>query len=521
MSMDESTVVDASENATDDSVPDEVLEVWTEAERARHERTLRAIQREDRWWRKHERDSEQMRAAHAARSTEIALRAELKERGEDWVWNPKFALDLRDFPYLFLHRMKFGKRTRDWLEIVNAKITHIGNAGGDGYFKKLEQNIGWTQYIAPIIFAAVSIVDKLVRCGIWSHAKNSRRCHQTEFCSLCLWNDILKALVYAFGRHSGAFARATSWWFITIGWTVNPANAGCRCGDYDPAAVRPYARDRGYDPYPVVLGLGDDDPDLSFLGYENARILGVVMQWAIGELYHRGYINGYHSRHEGEYRLNPGGANRVNFHDHTIANGDDANGQFIAEKLREFVNEGLAKFGTGLSRTYYADIHVRRITSPEHLEHAICYGEKIVPIAYAVDDALARPEARAADGFYDPRYIAKLKDSLARLIDDDIPSIFSGARLNEEQPRLFRRLTDGNMEFNDKGTCIGPEPEWHVRKRHRASQLTRESRQRKKEREEQMRKDGIPVPAKKKYLRRRKGHRRLPRVKITDQHEDH
>lgn len=512
MCVDESTVVDASEDAADESVPDEVVEVWNDADRARHERIVRAIKREDRWWRKHERDSEQMRAAHAARSTEIALRAELQQRGEDWSWDSKFALDLQDFPYLFLHRKKFSKQTCTWLEIVNAKITHIGNGGEDGYFKKLERNIGWTRYITPILLASVSISDKLVRCGIWSNAKNSRRCHQTDFCSLCLWNDVLKALVYAFGRDSGAFYGAVAWSFITLGWTTNPANARCRCDDYDPEALQPHARNRDYDSYPVVLGLGDDDPDLPFLGYEDARILGFVMQWAVAELYHRGHINGYHSRHEGEYRLNPGGANRVNFHDHAVANGDEANGQFIAEKLQEFVNEGLAKFGAGLSRVYYPDIHVQSVTSPEHLEHAIVYGEKVAPIAHAVADALARPEARGTDGYYDPRYVAKLKDSLRHLLDDDIPAIFTGARLNEELPRLFRRRTEGNMRFNDSGTCIGDEPDWHILKRHRAAQLTRESRQRKKEREEEMREDGIPVRAKKKYPRRRKGYRHLPRV---------
>jgi hypothetical protein len=515
-----SAVVDAPDDAADESVPDDVVKVWSEAERARHDRIVRAIRREDRWLRRSERDTEQMRAQHAARSTEIALRAKLEKNGADLSWNSKRALDLQGFSYLFLHRDRFDKQTRTWLEIVNAKITHISRDGEDSYFKKLEQNIGWTQYITPIIFTAISITDKLVRCGIWSHAKNSRRCHQTDFCSLCLWNDVLKALVYAFGRHSGAFARATAWLFLTLGWTINPANARCRCDDYNPDDIRPHAPDRGYDPFPVVLGLGDDDPDLPFLGYEDARVLGVVMQWAIGELYHRGYINGHHSRLEGEYRLNPGGTNRVNFHDHTVANGDEDNGQFIAEQLREFVNEGLAKFGAGLSRAYYADINVRRITSAGHLEHAICYGEKVAPISYAVADALARPEARGADGFYDPSYIAKLKDSIARLIDDDIPAIFSGARLNEELPRLFRRRTVGNIQFNDNHTCVGPEPDWHIRKRHRAAKLTRESRERKKAREKD-KQAGIPVPAKKKYPRRRKGQRRLPRVNIVDDREYH
>lgn len=504
-------LVAASDDAVDQSVPDEILQIWTDAELSKRARILRALKREDRWWQERERDEEQMRAAHAARSTEIALRAELQQRGEDWSWDSKYALDLQDFTYLFLHRKRFGKRIKTWLEVVNAKITHTCRNGDDGYFKKLERNIGWTRYITPIIFALVSITDKLVRCGIWSNAKNSRRCHQRDFCALCLWNDVLKALVYAFGRRSCAFERAGAWWFITIGWTVNRANMRCRCDEYDPDEHRPHARDRNYDPYPVVLGLGDDDPDLPFLGYEDARILGVVMQWAIGELYHRGHINGYHLRHEGEFRLNPGGTNRVNFHNHTVANGDDTNGQFIAQKLYEFLHEGWTMFGPDrLNRDYYPDILIQRITSPEHLEHAVVYGEKVVPIAHAVADALARPEARSADGFFDARYVANLKTSLARLIDDDIPSIFTGARLDDEQPRLFRRRTVGNMQFNDHGTCIGSEPSWHIEKRRNAAKRTKESRKRRKASEQESGRSKQSV--KRHRPRRRKGQRRLPRV---------
>jgi hypothetical protein len=505
--------VGASADAVDLSVPNDVPQVWTDADRLRHERILAAIRREERWQRDHDRDCERMRAQRAARSTEITLLDELADRGEDWPWNPKRALDLQDFAYLFLHRNRFSEQICQWLEIVNAKITHVHNDGEDGYFKKLEQNIGWARYITPIIFSGPSITDRLVRCGLWSHAKNSRRCHQTDFCPFCLWNDILKTQVYAFGERSGTFFQATAWFFITIGWTTNPANAKCCCDDYDPDQFRPRTGDVGYDPYPIILGWADDDPDLPFYGYDDARTLGSIMQWGIGELYHRSHIDGYHSRLEGDFRLNPGGANRVNLHEHTVANGGDDNGQFIAEQLREFSYDGWKRFGRDhLNRTYYPDIHVQRITSPEHLEHATIYQEKVTPIGHGVSEAMGWPEARGADGFYDARYIAKLKVSLARLVDDDIPAIFTGARLDEELPRLFRRRTQGNMRFTDKGTCIGDEPDGHIKKRHRAAKLTREARARKKKREEEMRQRGMQMPRKKQYPRRRKGHRRLPRV---------
>ena len=507
-----STVVAASEDANDERAIDQAIEVWSDADRLRVERTIRAIRRDDRWHLDRIRADELKRAKREARATESKLRAELAEEIADWSWNPKRALDVQDFTYLFLHRKHLDLQVCQWLEIVSAKINRVSESGRLGYFNKLERNIGWTDYILPIMFSRVAITDKLVRCGLWASAKNSRRCHKTDVCPNCLWNDILKALVSAFSEGSGAFFKALAWYFLSIGWTTNAANAKCQSNDFNPDDYRPHDRNRGYDPYPVVLGLDDHDPDLASYGYEDARVLGVVMQWAIAELYHRGHINGYHHKHEVEVRLNPGGASRVNFHGHTVVNGDEARGQFLADTLRDLVYEGLALFGQGLTRRYFPDIDVRRITSPSHLERAICYGEKVVPISHAVADALARPEARGADGFFKAGYISKLQDSLARLIDDDLPAIFSGARLDDELPRLFRRRTEGNLQFNDKKTCLGEEPEWHEIKRRKAAKSTREARERKKAQEAELAKAGIALPPRTKYPRRRKGSRRLARV---------
>lgn len=499
-------------NAADEHAFDSALQVWSEAERLRHERIRRALKREDQFQHRVDLSIEQMHAAHAARAVEYSIRAEFADTGDDCDWNPKRALDVQDFAYLFLNRNHFTKQIRSWLEIVSAKINHLRSSGKDGYFKKLEKNFGWTPFITPLLFCRSAIVDKIVRCGIWAHAKNSRRCHQTDFCPLCLWNDVLKALATAFGVSSGAFSAAPAWFLITLGWTTNPTNATCRSDDYVPAESQPHARDRGYDPFPVVLGLGDEDPDAPYFGYEDARSLGIVMQNAIAELYHAGAIDGYHAKLECEFRLNPGHASRVNFHQHTVVNARDDDGQYIAENLSELVKKSFELLRYSLTRDYFPDIHVQRITDPEHLCHAICYAEKVVPINHVVADALARPEARGDDGFYCPRYIARLKQSLTRLIDDDIPALFSQAREDYELPRLFRRRTEGNLKFNDKGTCIGIEPIWHIQKRQKAAKLTRQSRERTAKREKALRDKGIIVPKKKKYIRRRKGSRRLPRI---------
>ena len=91
------------------------------------------------------------------------------------TWDSNRALDLQEFDYLFWHRERFGKQIQTWLEIIATKITHIRQDGEDGYFKKLEKNVGWKGHITPMVFSGYAYLDNLIRCGLWSHAKNSRR----------------------------------------------------------------------------------------------------------------------------------------------------------------------------------------------------------------------------------------------------------------------------------------------------------------------------------------------------------
>jgi hypothetical protein len=129
-----------------------------------------------------------------------------------------------------------------------------------------------------------------------------------------------------------------------------------------------------------------------------------------------------------------------------------------------------------------------------------------------VADAMSRPEAKMPDGAWNPAYINGLDTALTRLIEDDIPSIFSGARLEPELPQLFRRKTVGNMVFNDNGSCIGDEPHWHkVLRRKHAEDQREKRRERRKKKEAKLRKEGKPLLAPKRYPRRRKHPRRLSR----------
>ena len=129
-------------------------------------------------------------------------------------------------------------------------------------------------------------MDKLIRCGLWVNAKNSRRCHLSHLCPLCHWVDDLKLLVEAYGEESGAFAKARLWSFVTLGFTSNPNNSKWSVknfelqdperpgadpelfADADPGLLA--GVDRSYNPYPVALGPTRDDPSDPWMGYDDA-----------------------------------------------------------------------------------------------------------------------------------------------------------------------------------------------------------------------------------------------------------
>lgn len=180
---------------------------------------------------KHDRESTNSRARREARVREIEIDENLSpaKKQELVRWEPERRWDRSNFEYLFYHRKQLAKISgaciKQHLELVSAKINHVSGEGRDGYVKKLERHVGWLDYIVPIIFSRSKYTHRLARCGLWVNAKNSRRCHKTDYCHLCHWNDILKVLVQAFSEKSGAFARAASWSFITCGFTTNPENS--------------------------------------------------------------------------------------------------------------------------------------------------------------------------------------------------------------------------------------------------------------------------------------------------------
>jgi hypothetical protein len=443
---------------------------------------LEGLDEERRFLRAHDRESSRARAQREARRREIEIKEDCapEVRAELQRWDPARWWDRSNFDYLFCHRERlgniYGRAVQEQLELVSAKINYVSPEGRDGYFKKLEQNVGWLDHILPLIFCRSKYADRLARCGLWVNAQNSRRCHKCDLCPLCHWNDILKVLVQAFGENSGAFANAPCWTFITCGFTTNRANSK--------AVGRPLTEDdfhhvRGdddYDAFPTRIGNDDEAPDHFSESYDDARILAVVVQEALDELYQRQIVDGYRNKLESAFRVTPGAAAWVNMHGHAIGNGRETNLQFIADSLAELMRAGLRRHRKKLLGDYHPDVLVLGVESAPDLVSCIVYSEKVVPVAAIAEDAMLKPGAVVGDGAPNGEYVHGLDESLNDLIDEHIPNLFSQFKLDRETCWLRRRKTVGNMKFSDNDTFVGREPDWHARARRKKAKALKDKR---------------------------------------------
>jgi hypothetical protein len=467
---------------------------------------IEAFKREDRFYRKQAKIAYKSRAKSSAFKYEHLLEDHYADDPSFFQWDENRSLDRQDFDYLFYHRAHFKPWVRTCLEIIASKLTHVTLDGDDGYFKKLERNVGWVSHITPIVLGHYRYMNELVRCGLWSNAKNSRRCHIPDLCPLCLWNDHLKVQVQAFGEHSSAFARAQAWWFLTLGFTSNPNNSKWIVKGFDPQVPNPGDGDRGYDPYPVELA-----QEAPYIGYTDARLLGLIVQEALDELYQSGLVDGYRNKLEGAFRLQPRADTRMNLHGHAVANGSETNPNFIAEQIYTRMQQGLHKYRRHLRHDYYPDVQVCPVATAKDLERCIIYSEKIVPIAKIVADAMAQPEAKRDDGSWKADYCFGLEIKLCQLLNEDIPCVFTKFRYDEELLYLRRRKTVGNMTFNDSGTCIGTEPGWHRKARQKKSERQKEKREKRRKEQAEAEKNGVLVIPHKRQKRTRTNPRRLKR----------
>lgn len=467
---------------------------------------IEAFKEEERFCRKQAKIVYTSRAKSSAFKYEHLLEDHYADDPSFFLWDENRSLDRQDFDYLFYHRAHFKPWARTCLEIIASKLTHVTLDGADGYFKKLEKNVGWAAHITPIVFGLCRYMDQLVRCGLWSSASNSRRCHIPDLCPLCLWNDHLKVLVQAFGERSGAFARAQAWWFLTLGFTSNRNNSKWVVEDFDPHVPDPGDGDRGYDPYPVELA-----QEAPYIGYTDARLLGLIVQEALDELYQSGLVDGYRNKLEGAFRLRPRADARMNLHGHAVANGSETNPDFMAEQLYALMQQGLRKYRRHLRHDHYPDVQVCPVASPQDLEGCVIYSEKIVPVARIVADAMDEPEAKREDGNWNQAYVIGLETKLCQLLNEDIPCVFTKFRYDEELLYLRRRKTVGNMTFNDSGTCIGREPGWHKKARQKKSKDQKEKRQKRRKEQAEAKKEGVLVVEHKRQKRTRRNPRRLRR----------
>jgi hypothetical protein len=466
-----------------------------EEARFRWKAMLQAINEEKRFIRMIEDQWRTLRARRAAKlHTEKLKTANVNNDGFQ-RWSPARARDIQDFDYLLMHREHLPEQIKEHLEIAAAKMSYVNQEGEDGYFKKLQANIRWKDYITPIILSQPAVANDVVRCGIWANARNSRRCHKSDVCPFCLWNDYLRVQVQAFGTKSSAFIRSPNWMFITISFTTRRKNSKAVGKDLDPDDFAFVRGDHLYDPFPVCLGGGDRVEDCEFLGYEDVQVLGRIILDALDELYKEKIILGYRSKLEGAFMLIPGHSKRVNFHGHSVANGPGQSVQSIANIIYQSVQEKLRRHRLRMNRLYYADVLVLRINTAEDLERCVIYSEKVVPIDKIVADALSHATARGKDGALDFDYVDALKTNVRELLNDDLPSMFSSLDWKNGPGRLMRRKVVGNMRFRDKspqladkrarrkkarGGCIGDEPGWHVNQRRKRAKDQRKRRAKQK-----------------------------------------
>lgn len=462
----------------DEALLDDVLRhwAWAGAVAQRHAPVLRGLEEECQWLAERTAEDTKNRTIRAARILSEELEAKHQHDADFFHWSRR-QYDRQDFEYLFFHRQRLDAKKREQLEKVAAKITYLNKDGSPGYFNKLEQNVGWTDYITPILFSGSRRVEKLVDCGLWVNAKNSGRCHYSDFCPCCLWNDFLKVLVAAFGIDSGAFLRARAWSFITCGFTTRKKNAKAIGRDLNVEDYHFMRGDHLYDPYPVLIGTDDDAIDLESFGWDDAKILGMVIQDALDDLFGAGHVHGYRHKLEAAFKISSGRARRLNMHGHAVANGDETNMQFIADFLYERVKAGLKKHTRLLNRHYHPDVLVLRISSPEDLHRCIVYSEKVVAVDRIFADVMHNPDATGEDGLPDKGFVEGVQESLRELIDEDMEAIFTAYNQASETQALRRRKAKGNMRFSDKpGACIGVEPKWHAEKRRKEAKAKREKR---------------------------------------------
>lgn len=440
------------------------------------------LRTEDRWTRAQELRDDNAKASCEANAYDNYLSERYADDPGFRQWNSNRALYYQDFDYLHFHRRRFAPPIPKHLEIIASKITHIAANGEDGYFRKLQRNIGWTPHIVPMVFTQHPVVDKLVRCGLWSSASNSRRCHRTDLCSLCLWNDVLKVQVAAFGKLSGAFRRAKRWWSFTLSYTANSANSKCAFKTLDRddlAYIKGRFNSSGlyggyYDRHPVAFA--DETGDQSWAGMEEARVLWLVGQQAVEAMYPQ-ILDGYRLKLEGAFSIVPMRGTFLLPHVHAVGNSSvEDNGEFIAEMLYEAMQDGLEKHGDFLSRDYFPDVKVFEVPGAAALERCLIYLEKVVPIGLIVAHAMSRPSARLDSATWNPAYVTSLRHLLHGLIDDLTENIFRGFKLFDHLVTLRRRKAVGNMTFRDTGTGIGREPMWHRRLRHTKRERLRENR---------------------------------------------
>lgn len=422
---------------------------------------------------------------------QMEVYAEDLEADEDLDhWDRERFRKLTDFDYRFRHREHMHPWMRRRYQYVAGKLMHVQKNGKPGYFRRLVENgIDFKSEISVIASMPGTWAEDVCKCGIGTkvfpkNKWNSGRCHKHHFCRLCSWVDYGRLLKESYGQRTRTFFRAAAAGqrFLAIHLSVRDHRENARAigrtlkeEDFDILNLDHGLYSEIYASHPVHLGGTEGRDDISGL-ITCHRVSNACMK-ALRSVYKQGWLRGLKAKLETAFQLRPAKALP---HLHAIATADlEVDPQFLADELKAEMDAVLESFISDLQLPLYASVRVFAIESPEHLESAAEYLEKVVPLGLLVNEALDRNRALDPDGKRNAQFYELLEHELINLAEQEV-HLSSGFKAQGQEFAATRyRLSLGNLVYGKK-TTIPDEPIWHRQRRIRHAKRAAQARARKR-----------------------------------------
>lgn len=277
-----------------------------------------------------------------------------------------------------------------------------------------------------------------------------RMCKETRLCPRCNYVFRVKPLFRRIGTES-TFCRACGWWFVTVGYTDNPAHAlrflADDVEDYFDSTQRTGVFDYTgkYTPAPLPLWAGSDPVG------ERLRILfWNAAHKAIAEFKEEWLIRGYLTADD--LHVDFRGEGGMLSHIHSVVTAERFS-QGMVDDLGERVQ--LAIDAANPPIKLYASIKVYRIHNHQQLQRLIRYVVKAIDFVSPYTNALLTDEARTDQRSYSPAYI----ENLNMLVDYFLESVTSGLFHHRRGFRL-----GGDLYYRKGSKSYIGEPPEDVRK---------------------------------------------------------